>query len=80
MASHKDRRDNQAMTPNQREQELALELQIHAQSAVIAWANEGELHPADIEAQTLAALLQACKSEAEAQGLPFERIIAEVTR
>ena len=68
------------MNPEQREQELALELQIHAQSAVIAWANEGELHPADIEAQTLGVLLQACKMEAEAQGLPWGRIVAEVTR
>lgn len=68
------------MTPEQREYDLALEIQLHAQNAVMALANEGDLNPADIEAQTIGVLLQACKIEAEAQGLPFDRIIAEVTR
>jgi hypothetical protein len=68
------------MNPETREHDLALELQLHAQNAVMAWANEGDLNPADIEAQTLGVLLQAAKIEADAQGLPWERIIAEVTR
>lgn len=68
------------MNPETRENDLALELQLHAQNAVMAWAHEGDLNPADIEAQTLGVLLQAAKIEADAQGLPWERIIAEVTQ
>lgn len=80
MANQQSQRDNQAMNPEQREHDLALEIQLHAQNAVIEWANEGDLHPADIEAQTLGVLIQAAKIEADAQGLPWERIISEVTR
>lgn len=68
------------MNPEQREYDLALEIQLHAQNAVIEWANEGDLKPCDIEAQTLGVLLQAAKIEADAQGLPWDRIVAEVTR
>lgn len=66
------------MTPQDLETDLALELGLHAQNSVMAWANEGDLNPLDIEAQTLAVLVQAVKLEAEKQGLPMNRLLAEM--
>lgn len=81
MASHQDRRDNQPMTPiEQREKTMALHLRFTAFMAVQSWIDCKVLQEQDGKAQILAILLEACKDEAEGQGLPFERIIAEVTR
>lgn len=66
------------MTPQDLETDLALELGLHAQNSVMAWASEGDLNPLDIEAQTLAVLVQAVKLEAEKQGLPMNRLLAEM--
>lgn len=66
------------MTPQDLETDLALELGLHAQNSVMAWANDGDLNPMDIEAQTLAVLVQAVKLEAEKQGLPMNRLLAEM--
>lgn len=68
------------MTPEQRENTLARHLRFTARVHVHTWIGTGDIKAEDAEVQILAALLQACKQEAEAQELPFERIIAEVTR
>lgn len=68
------------MNAQDRETDLALELGLYAQNAVMAWANEGELHPLDIEAQTIGVMIQAVKLEAEKRGLPWSRLLAEVDK
>lgn len=69
------------MTPiEKREKVLSTHLQFTALMAVQSWADCNVIDDEDVDAQVLAVLLEACKQEAESQGLPFERIIAEVTR